>query len=495
MEDSLYNDMNAFDIKIETSSSEVESLRHQLSEEKQRRTKLNAELLKLRSTSGVTSVGPILTLELKQELEALRRSHQMRMEESNITSRLLDAKDEALALAARASQDAEFQNECLLGDVEELKTQIASFKRTVGKISTQSSDEEDNNDNNDNDDDDDDSMLVPQNKTIGKKEKSPAVLALLEEKNKLEQELAQIESKNEVIIEKLENDVNGLRRDRNALAKERDALKLELDTIKSERDSLKSALLSAVHRSNETTKSRDEFISRAIAEVKREAESELMETKHLLEEAAAFGRALLVANKELENAVMMSNKSEIKQELSLLTTMQPLEISKKQPSLPSLETLVSPKAPPISQISMDTFVSSSTTRQGTSASSLKDLTDAINVSLAMLASPQSFRLSPPNSQQSNLSSQVSTSAPITVSSLSMSTPKFVYPSTSKPPTFNSSTVSTTSLSPTSSASGDVHDYLARKLLLEAKNVEEGEKIRRRAAEDEIEMLKRAILGR
>jgi len=34
-----------------------------------------------------------------------------------------------------------------------------------------------------------------------------------------------------------------------------------------------------------------------------------METKHLLEEAAAFGRVLLVANKELENAVMMSKKS------------------------------------------------------------------------------------------------------------------------------------------------------------------------------------------
>ena len=98
--------------------------------------------------------------------------------------------------------------------------------------------------------------------------------------------------------------------------------------------------------------------------------------------------------------------------------MQPLEISKKQSSLPSLETLVLPKAPQIPQNTiMDTFVSSSTTKQGTSASSLKNLTDAINVSLAMLASPQSFILSPSNSQKLNLSSQVSTSAPITVSSL------------------------------------------------------------------------------
>jgi len=158
--------------------------------------------------------------------------------------------------------------------------------------------------------------------------------------------------------------------------------------------------------------------------------------------------------------------------------MQPLEISKKQPSLPSLETLVLPKAAQIPQNTiMDTFVSSSTTRKGTSASSLKNLTDAINVSLAMLASPQSSRASPPTLQQPNLSSQVSTS----VHSVSLSTPKFLYSSTSKPPMFSTST-------------GDVHDFLARKLLMEAKSVEESEKIRRRAAEDEIEMLKRAILG-
>jgi hypothetical protein len=166
--------------------------------------------------------------------------------------------------------------------------------------------------------------------------------------------------------------------------------------------------------------------------------------------------------------------------------MQPLEISKKQPSLPSLETLASPKAPSIPQQTMkDTSVSNSTTRQGTSASSLKDLTDAINVSLAMLASPQSSRASPPTLQQPNLSSQVSSSVP----SVSLSTPKFLYSSPtlsiSKPPIFSTSTGST----------GDVHDFLARKLLMEAKSVEESEKIRRRAAEDEIEMLKRAILGR
>jgi hypothetical protein len=103
----------------------------------------------------------------------------------------------------------------------------------------------------------------------------------------------------------------------------------------------------------------------------------------------------------------------------------------------------------------------------------------------MLASPQSSRPSPPTLQQPNLSSQVSSSVP----SVSLSTPKFLYSSPtlsiSKPPIFSTSTGST----------GDVHDFLARKLLMEAKSVEESEKIRRRAAEDEIEMLKRAILGR
>jgi len=518
-EDSIDLDLvNAFERRVSTLSVpeseadpkvEIESLRRQLEEEKQRRAKLNAELLRARNGSSSSSG---LTADIKLELEALRRSHQMRMEESNITGRLLDAKDEALALAARAAQDAEFQNECLRGDVEELKTKLASLKGLSAKKSAESTEEEE-----EEDDDDDDSMLVPptppaqgsSRKVVNKE--SPALLALLEEKNKLEQELTVIENRHEKMLEKLENENDGLRRDRNSLRKERDALKTELDSVRGERDSLKNALLGAVHRGNDTAKSRDEFISRAVAEAKREVESELVETKHLLEEASAFGRALLVANKELEKQIMYQNE-----EAAVLPSIPPS--ASKQLPLPSMETLLSPKAPPPpSSSSSLPFSSNSTTaflstlpsfispptptpitvpvqtpvhtpvvksRQGTSESSLKDLTDSINATLASLSSPQPSRPLPPphpHSYQPSL----------------LSSPRFTLPpsaspavtSASRPPLFTSASGSKLA----STENG--HDYLARRMLMEARGVEERERARRKVAEEEIEQLQRAITGR
>lgn len=530
MEDSIdfvdFEAVNAFERKVATLSVpevvevdpkvEVESLRRQLEEEKQRRAKLNAELLRARNGSSSSSSASGLTADIKLELEALRRSHQMRMEESNITGRLLDAKDEALALAARAAQDAEFQNECLRGDVEELKAKLASLKGMSAKNSAESTEEEEE------EDEDDDSMLVPptppaqgsSRKVINKE--SPAVLALLEEKNKLEQELTVIENRHEKMLEKLENENDGLRRDRNSLRKERDALKTELDSVKAERDSLKNALLGAVHRGNDTAKSRDEFISRAVAEARREVESELVETKHLLEEASAFGRALLVANKELEKQIMYQNE-----EAAVLPSIPPS--ASKQLPLPSMETLLSPKAPPSSSSSLP-FSSNSTTaflstlpsfispptstlisipiptpvqtpvvtpvptpvvksRQGTTESSLKDLTDSINATLASLSSPQPSRPLPtphPPSYQPSL----------------LSSPRFTLPtsspavtSASRPPLFTSASGSK------SASTENGHDYLARRMLMEARGVEERERTRRKLAEEEIEQLQRAITGR
>ena len=528
-EDSIdFEAVTAFERKVATLSVpeveevdpkvEVESLRRQLEEEKQRRAKLNAELLRARngsSSSSSSSSASGLTADIKLELEALRRSHQMRMEESNITGRLLDAKDEALAVAARAAQDAEFQNECLRGDVEELKAKLASLKGMSAKNSAESTEEEEE------EDEDDDSMLVPptppaqgsSRKVVNKE--SPAVLALLEEKNKLEQELTVIENRHEKMLEKLENENDGLRRDRNSLRKERDALKTELDSVKAERDSLKNALLGAVHRGNDTAKSRDEFISRAVAEARREVESELVETKHLLEEASAFGRALLVANKELEKQIMYQNE-----EVAVLPSIPPS--ASKQLPLPSMETLLSPKAPPPSSSSLP-FSSNSTTaflstlpsfispptstlisipiptpvqtpvvtpvptpvvksRQGTTESSLKDLTDSINATLASLSSPQPSRPLPtphPPSYQPSL----------------LSSPRFTLPtspavtSASRPPLFTSASGSK------SASTENGHDYLARRMLMEARGVEERERTRRKLAEEEIEQLQRAITGR
>jgi hypothetical protein len=496
------------DISAPSLTAEVESLRRQLEEEKQRRAKLNAELLRARNGSSSTSSG--ISAEIKQELEALRRSHQMRMEESNITGRLLDAKDEALAIAARAAQDAEFQNECLRGDVEELKAKLATLKGLSSKTTSEAAEEDDD------DDDDDDSMLVPPTppaQGLSKKalnKASPAVLALLEEKNKLEQELVVIENRHEQILEKLENENDGLRRDRNSLRKERDALRSELDSVKEERDSLKNALLGAVHRGNDTAKSRDEFIAKAVAEARREVESELIETRHLLEEASAFGRALLVANKELEKQNIMY-QSELK---ASVISIPPS--ASKQPPLPSMETLLSPKAPPlpptptpsllsssssssssstpsITFTSTDPFqptpapLSSSKIRQGTSESSLKDLTDAINATLVTLSSPQPSR--PPSVLP----------IPQTFSAtFSMSSPRFTLPSSSplvtsasRPPLF----ASTSSSGSMSSTLDNGQDYLARRMLMEARGVEERERARRKIAEEEIEQLKRAITGK
>lgn len=495
------------DISTPSLTAEVESLRRQLEEEKQRRAKLNAELLCARNGSSSTSSG--ISAEIKQELEALRRSHQMRMEESNITGRLLDAKDEALAIAARAAQDAEFQNECLRGDVEELKAKLATLKGLSSKTTSEAAEEDDD------EDDDDDSMLVPPTppaQGLSKKAQnkaSPAVLALLEEKNKLEQELVVIENRHEQILEKLENENDGLRRDRNSLRKERDALRSELDSVKEERDSLKNALLGAVHRGNDTAKSRDEFIAKAVAEARREVESELIETRHLLEEASAFGRALLVANKELEKQNIMY-QSELK---ASVISIPPS--ASKQPPLPSMETLLSPKAPlpptptpsllsssssssssstpSITFTSTDPFhptpapLSSSKIRQGTSESSLKDLTDAINATLVTLSSPQPSR--PPSVL---LIPQTSSAT------FSMSSPRFTLPSSSplvtsasRPPLFASSSSSGS----ISSTLDNGQDYLARRMLMEARGVEERERARRKIAEEEIEQLKRAITGK
>jgi len=497
------------DISTPSLTAEVESLRRQLEEEKQRRAKLNAELLRARNGSSSTSSG--ISAEIKQELEALRRSHQMRMEESNITGRLLDAKDEALAIAARAAQDAEFQNECLRGDVEELKAKLATLKGLSSKTTSEAAEEDD-----DEEEDDDDSMLVPPTppaQGLSKKAQnkaSPAVLALLEEKNKLEQELVVIGNRHEQILEKLENENDGLRRDRNSLRKERDALRSELDSVKEERDSLKNALLGAVHRGNDTAKSRDEFIAKAVAEARREVESELIETRHLLEEASAFGRALLVANKELEKQNIMY-QSELK---ASVISIPPS--ASKQPPLPSMETLLSPKAPPLpptptpSLLSSSSSSSSSSTpsitftsadpshptpaplssskiRQGTSESSLKDLTDAINATLVTLSSPQPSR--PP----SVLPIPQTSSA-----TFSMSSPRFTLPSSSplvtsasRPPLF----ASTSSSGSMSSTLDNGQDYLARRMLMEARGVEERERARRKIAEEEIEQLKRAITGK
>lgn len=120
----------------------IHDLRQQLLVEKERRSKLNLEILKLKDQLSYEEKSSIQFIaKLETEYETLKTTYHLHLEEMRITNALLEEKDKSLKNQERLIDDLKFQKDCLAGDISELHSQLKDAQETTVTIHTVLKDE------------------------------------------------------------------------------------------------------------------------------------------------------------------------------------------------------------------------------------------------------------------------------------------------------------------------------------------------------------------